>query len=147
MPRMPKTPQRSLPATAGSNLPTAQACQRHLAHLLDLDAAVVHLPRQSEALPALTDLLPRLLQAQLSGEMLAQQLIRSGPPLVQAPSLVPKQMTKMPVIRLQRCTEADEGSQTLLQQLMSWATEQHWDSRYLAPADSLTLDPIGNRGP
>jgi hypothetical protein len=78
-----------------------------------------------------------LIQAQLSGEMLAQQLVRSGPPLVQAPSLMSE-----PDPEEEPFTPLQSQSAHLARQLVSWAAEHHWDSRYLTPADTATLDPV-----
>ena len=116
------------PATTPPPLAIDLACQRHLAHISDLAAAITHLPQFDQIYPALSDLLPRLLQAQLSGEMLAKSLHHAGSPPVQTPLL--------------RGEEEDIAGDQTRTALMTWADNVGWDSRYLAPHDPIILDPM-----
>ena len=108
--------------------PVANACHRHLAGIAALAASIEDLPHHQPH-DALQTLLMDLSDCQRSGEELAQALHQAPPPVISTP-LPPPQ------------TATDPALAALTQRLISWAAEHHWDSRYLAPADEHTLDPL-----
>ena len=107
--------------------PVANACHRHLAGIAALADSIEDLP-QHQPHDALQTLLMDL-DRQRSGEELAQALHKAPPPVIGTP-LPPPQTARDPALA------------ALAQRLISWAAEHHWDSRYLAPADEHTLDPL-----